>query len=353
MHTPQAKKLKSGAWRCQVMVDGQRISVTRATQKAAVAEAMALRAGMIQAAKTPLQELKLTSAIDKWIELQTAVLSPATVRGYRNIQNNHFELLMQRKCSQITDTMIAQAISQESRQYKAKTVVNYWRFIKQVLSWATGRQYSASLPQVIPATRDFLDYEQIEIFLKAVKGKRIEIASLLALCSLRRSEIAALDWKDIDFDLGIIKVRGAMVPGEDHKFVRKDTTKNTSSRRDVPMIQPLREALESVERRSGRVVPCTPDYINKAVNRVCAAAGLPEVGCHGLRHSFASLCEHLKVPPRIAMEIGGWSDRATMDKIYTHVAKKDRSYYQNEFTAYFQPKQEESETTPESAAQTA
>ena len=344
MHTPTAKKLKSGQWRCQIMVDGQRHSVTKSTEKAAVAAAMALKAGLIQANKTPHQELALTKAIDRWMELQEGILSPATIRGYRNIQNNHFQTLMHRKCIQITDTMIAQAVSTETRKYKAKTVVNYWRFIKQVLTWATGRQYSASLPQLIPAERDFLDYEQIEVFLKAVKGDRIEIAALLALCSLRRSEIAALDWKDVDFKLGVIHARGAVVPNEEHKMVHKETNKNTTSRRDVPMIQPLREALEAVENKSGRVVTYYPDYIAKRINRICAQAGLPEVGCHGLRHSFASLCEHLRVPAKIAMEIGGWSDRATMERIYTHTAKKDKAYYQNEFTAYFQ-----SDPSPESA----
>lgn len=337
MHTPTAKKLKSGQWRCQIMVDGQRHSVTKSTEKAAVAAAMALKAGLIQANKTPHQELALTKAIDRWMDLQEGVLSPSTIRGYRAIQKHHFKTLMQRKCIQITDTMIAQSISMETRQYKAKTVINYWRFIKQILTWATGRQYSASLPQLIPARREFLDYEEIRLYLEAAKGDSMEIASLLALCSLRRSEISALDWKDVDFDLNVIHVRRAMVMDENNKFVVKDTTKNLSSRRDVPMIQPLREALEAVERKTGRVVSYYPNYIAKRINQICVRAGLPQVGCHGLRHSFASLCEHLQVPPKIAMEIGGWSDRTTMEKIYTHTAKKDKSYYQNEFTAFFQP----------------
>ncbi len=335
MHTPKAKKLNSGAWRCQVMVDGQRLSVTRSTEKAAVAAAMAMRTGLIQVTKTPVQDLQLTKAIDRWLEMQTNVLSPATIRGYRNVQKNHFDSIMHRKCSQITDTMIAQAISNESRRFKAKTVTNYWRFLKQVLTWATGKQYSASLPQVVPAEREFLDYEQIDIFLKAVKGDRIEIAALLALSSLRRSEIAALRWEDVDLELGVIHVRGAMVPDENNNFIRKDTTKNASSRRDVPIIDPLKLALESVNNRTGLVVHKHPANIQLNINRVCREAGLPEVGCHGLRHSFASLCEHLQVPPKIAMEIGGWSDRSTMERIYTHVAKQDKAYYQNAFTAHF------------------
>lgn len=35
------------------------------------------------------------------------------------------------------------------------------------------------------------------------------------------------------------------------------------------------------------------------------------------------------------MEIGGWADRGTMDRIYTHVSKQDKNSYENAFTAYF------------------
>ena len=337
MKTPTARRLPSGSWFCRIRVDGQDVGITRPTEKEAIAAAMAMKAGLIEIAKTPMADKLLTDAIDEWIKNNEARLSPSTVRGYRICQDNGFPMLMRMKCSAITQKKIEQAINAECRKYAAKTVVNRWRFIAQVLSWATGKEYPAKLPQVVRPDIDFLDEEDLATFLEYIKGRPVEIVALLAISSLRRSEIAALDWDNGDIDLKHrrVRVRGAVVPNADHKLVKKATTKNVTSRRDVPMIDPLFEALNAVENKTGPVVKVHPATMLTRINKACAAAGVPEVGCHGLRHSFASLCHMLNVPPQVAMEIGGWSDRATMDRIYTHVSQRNRATYENAFVAHF------------------
>ena len=337
MKTPKARKLPSGSWFCRVRVNGKDVGITKPTEKEAIAAAMAVKAGLVQVTKTPMADRSLTDAIDLWIESNNNRLSPSTIRGYRICQENGFPTLMRMKCSVITDKHIEQAINAECRQYKAKTVVNRWRFLSQVLTWATGKHYSAKLPQVVRPDIDFLDQEDLTTFLDYIKGKPVEIEALLAISSLRRSEISALSWDDGDIDLKRrwIHVRGAVVQDEDNNLVKKATTKNSTSRRDVPMIDPLYEALSAIENKTGPVVRVHPATILHRINRACAAAGVPEVGCHGLRHSFASLCHILNIPAAVAMEIGGWADRATMDRIYTHVSKRDKNSYQNAFTAHF------------------
>lgn len=337
MKLPTATRLASGNWRVQLLVNGKRKSITRPTEKEALAEAMAIKAGMLNISGTSTSHLTLTQAIDAWIGSNENRLSPSTVRGYRTCQQNGFQSLMRMKCSAITDKQIEHAINAECRQYSAKTVVNRWRFLAQVLTWATGKNYPAKLPQVVKKDTDFLDQEDLWKFLDYIKGRPVEIEALLAISSLRRSEIAALNWDsgDIDLDHRWVHVRGSVVPDQDHKMVKKATTKNTTSRRDVPMIDPLYEALLAVEDKHGPVVKVHPATMLTRINKACLAAGVPEVGCHGLRHSFASLCHALNIPPQVAMEIGGWSDRATMDRIYTHVSKRDKSAHENAFTAHF------------------
>ena len=46
MKTPKAKKLPSGSWYVRVRIDGQDVSITRPTEKEALAEAMAVKAGL-------------------------------------------------------------------------------------------------------------------------------------------------------------------------------------------------------------------------------------------------------------------------------------------------------------------
>lgn len=335
MKIPKARQTSSGKWFIQLRINGESIPITKATEKEAIAEAAAIKAGLIKAQKTPLADKPLTEVIDLWFESNENRLSPSTIRGYRTCQNNGFQSLMRMRCSAITDKHIEKAINAECRQYKAKTVVNRWRFIAQVLTWATGKNYPSRLPQVVRPDVDFLDQDDLQTFMDYIKGKPVEIPALLAISSLRRSEIIALEWKNVDLENRWIKVRGSVVPDEDNKLIHKETNKNTSSRRDVPIIDPLYEALQAVEVKTGMVVTKHPATVWRQINKACAAAGVPEVGCHGLRHSFASLCHSLGIPAQAAMEIGGWSDRATMDRIYTHVSKRDKNSYENAFTAHF------------------
>lgn len=347
---PKARQLPSGNWFVQLRLDGQSISITKPTEKEAVAEALAVKQGIVKIKKQPLGDQTLTKAIDLWIADNEHRLSPSTVRGYITTRNNGFKTLMPMKCSKITDKVIATAINNECRNYSAKTVMNRWRFIAQVLEWATGERFDPNLPQVVRQDPKFLDEEELNTFLEYIQGTKVEITALLAISSLRRSEIAALDWDrgDIDLQNRWIHVRGAVVRDRNNKLVRKETNKNSTSRRAVPIIDPLYEALNAVEVKKGRVVPQHPGTMRCRINKACQEAGVPQVGCHGLRHSFASLCHILNIPPQVAMEIGGWSDRATMDRIYTHVSRRTKDSYQNAFTAYFQ-KAEEDQTANENA----
>ena len=89
MKVPKARKLPSGSWFCRVRVNGQDIGITRPTEKEAIAEAMAIKAGTKAAAKSGRKTL--TEAIDNYIAVRENVLSPSTIRGYRAIQNGRFK----------------------------------------------------------------------------------------------------------------------------------------------------------------------------------------------------------------------------------------------------------------------
>lgn len=104
------------------------------------------------------------------------------------------------------------------------------------------------------------------------------------------------------------------------------------------MIPELRAALEAVpkEDRTGRVIPYAPHYIAELVNKACARAGVPEVGTHGLRHSFASLAYHLGMSELETMELGGWADAGTMRKIYTHLSQRDKAKAQNKMRSFYE-----------------
>lgn len=331
---PAIKQLPSGAWHTRILIGERRVSITKDTYEECVSEYLAVKHGVMEAKRASGRKM-LTTAIDHYIEARQNVLSPATIRGYRTIQKHRFPGLMKQDVSTITPDQCQRAVNMEAKTVSAKTVSNAWGFVASVIAESTGRTISVRLPQIIPAERPWLTPEQIPEFVAAVKGDTAEIPALLALSSLRRSEIVGLRWEDVDLAKGVIHVNGATVLGEDNKYVRKAETKNSTSRRTVPIIPPLQEALNAVAQPGEMVVTCCPATIMNRINKICRNTGLPEVGVHGLRHSFASLAYHLGWPEKVAMEIGGWADDRTMHKIYTHISQKSVEEASASFAAFF------------------
>ena len=332
---PKITKLPSGTYTTQVMVDGKRFRVTADTEEKCAAEAAAIKYRAIEKQKRDRAGiLLLEDALDSYIEARRGSISPSTLYAYERYRANCFQSMMGANINNTTDEQWQSAVRREGKGKSPKYIANVWGFVAAAITEATGKRPNVKLPPKEKNTRPYLEPEQITAFVEAVKGESVEIAALLALSSLRRSELKALRWEDIDFAKNSIHVNGAMVYAEGG-MVRKRQNKTAASNRIVPIIPPLRAALEAAERTSEYVVPYNGSWLYQRINEICKAHGLPEVGVHGLRHSFASLAYHLQIPEKIAMEIGGWSDDGTMRKIYTHLAQKDIAARAKDFTNFF------------------
>lgn len=300
---------------------------------------MAVKNGLMKA-KTAKAKKTVTQAIDDYISCRSNILSPATIRGYRFIQRGRFQTMMKKDIVSVTQEQWQRAVNAESKLCSAKTLQNAWRFLSSVISESTGEKITVRLPQVTPNERPFLTPQQIPTFVDAIKEMPVEIPALLALSSMRRSELLDLRWENVDLENGIITVSGSAVYADGGALVHKQENKNRSSTRLIPIIPPLRAALEAAQRNSEYVVNMSPAGIFRQINRICEANSLPKVGIHGLRHSFASLAYHLNVPEKVAMEIGGWANDQTMHKIYTHIAQQDVASHAKSFTSFFEKNQE-------------
>ena len=341
MKIPKAKKQKNGEYRIQLRLGGESIPVRAFTDKECTNKARLIKAEYLAGKQiekvSSKEEQILQSIVEKFIDSRKAVLSPATIAGYNIIKNNRFKEYMQMKPSAITDWQAV--INDEVKTgISAKTIKNSWALVSSSLEYSGIRSPNVKLPQIVQKTRPWLDADQIKIFVKAVKGKDCEIPALLALHSLRRSEILGLTFEKIDLKKNIIHVEGAAVPGEDYKLVYKETNKTKHSRRNVPiMIPELRKAILAIpkEKRKGKIYTKYQNIIWRDINRICKENNLPEVGVHGLRHSFASLAHHVGIPEQEAMLIGGWEDANTMHKIYEHISDADRLKSENKIAEFF------------------
>ena len=346
---PTVTQLPSGAYHTRVQLGGKRVYITKDTEEECIAEYLALKHGVMETKKKPRQKKKtLEQALTDYINTRKDFRSPSTIYGYERYKKNTFQSMMQANIFTVTDDQWQMAIRAEKRAgHSPKYIKNAWSLVSAAIFEETKRRPIVLLYEKENNERPFLDPDQIDIFVEAIKGQPLEIPALLCLSSLRRSEMLALKWDKVDLKKKVIYVHGARVRGEDG-LVSKKQNKNDTSRRTVPIIPPLLEALKAADRTGEYVCTMTGDLTLTRINQVCAANDLPLVGLHGLRHSFASLAYHLQIPEKIAMEIGGWKDADTMHKIYTHLAQRDIAKRAQDFSDYFDPKKKKAKSGDES-----
>lgn len=338
MKLPEPKKRKNGTWYIQLRLNGVSHYVNGSTAKECRDKARLLKSEY----SAGVREIKkgvptLTEAIDRYIDKRRNTLSPSTIEGYRHIQRGRFVDVMQEPIDAKIDW---QAVcNAEALLCAPKTLRNAFRFVVSVLGENGINAPKVTLPPLNTSMRQWLEPEQIPPLVAAAVGTPSAFPVLLALHSLRRSELLAVTWEDIDLQRGMIHVSGAIVMDENRNYIEKPTNKTQSSNRLVPiMIPEFRAALEDVppDKRAGHLVTCSPNTVPVLINRACRAAGVPEVGTHGLRHSFASLAYHLGMSELETMELGGWSDAGTMRKIYTHLSQRDKANAQNKMRLFYE-----------------
>ena len=287
------------------------ISVTGET----VAEANQLKAQVMankQLMKRPLN-LTLYEAIDKYIQSSDAVLSPATIRGYRTIQRNAFKSIMYCKLSQLSTELLRDAVNAESkrttgkknpRQIKAKTVINEYGLITAVINtYAPALDCTVKLPQI---EHNQHEISTPDVIYQIVKDTPIELPVLLAMwLSLTESEILGLTKsKSISSDGCYITIKEVIVKDEYNNAVVKNKGKQPTRDRTLRLPEYLKQLIDKVE--TDQLVTLSGTALSKRFNRLINKAGIPHMTFHDLRHVNASVMAILRIPDKYAQERGGW-----------------------------------------------
>lgn len=199
-------------------------------------------------------------------------------------------------------------------------------------------------------TREGLTIEQESAVLKYWKGHRMGLGALILLeCGLRKGELVALQWSDIDFNNKMIRVsKSAEFLSDGNKpTIKGPKTKN--GKRDVPVPEGLMSALRE-EKKKGLFVITSIDgnqmtkqafkrgwdsYMHY-LNRCCGGSdkinkyspgviALESFTPHQLRHTFATNLYYNSVPLKEAQYLLGHSDIKTTLNIYTHLDKQKMS----------------------------
>jgi len=305
-------------WYNQVMIEGERAYITANSEKEYYAKAMAFKSNLLETKKSAPKGKPLGTVIDNYIEDHANLISPSTLNQYNSYRRTRFKNYMDEDVTQINWQAM---LNEEAANYSPKTVINAWSLVSLSIEYAGYQKPKIKLPKKRKSQRRWLDYEQIQEFLKAVHGKPYELGALLALNGLRRSEILYLTSDDVDTENGLIHIHGARVVGDNNIPVDKEYNKTSASTRTVHIVIPrLKDLLTNCE---GRLVTTNPTTLYGSINDLCEKVGIPTVGVHGLRHSYCSLARHLHWDEMTVMREGGWDNSAVVHDIYTHLAAQD------------------------------
>lgn len=273
-------------------------------------------------------EVNLTvgRAVEMYIESKDGVLSPSTIRNYLRILENDLAPIRDTQLKHLNDYILQGFISRLSKS--PKTVRNIWGLLSAALRMHSDRLYHVTLPAPVEPKRVVATDEEVKLLLQEASPK-LKKAIILGANSLRRGEIAALKYEDID-DTGI-NVHADIVQDRYGAWVYKDSAKTTGSTRHVYM---PREMIDALGTGKGYIVDYkTPDVISRLMERLSTRLGM-NVTLHSLRRYYASICHALGIPDRYIMEQGGWKSEGVMRKSYQHTLDKQRQEFQNLFNEH-------------------
>lgn len=179
--------------------------------------------------------------------------------------------------------------------------------------------------------------EQLGRFLAHTSTDRLAVAwRFAAMTGVRRGELAGLLWRDVDLDGGRVAICRALVSVDFD--VQTSETKSGKTRvidLDAATVAALRDhrrqqlkdrlAWEGAWEDHDLVFcqengsPIHPEQWTRTFKRHAAAAGLPAIRLHDLRHTHGSLLVASGVHPKVVQErLGHHSSAFTMD-VYAHV----------------------------------
>ncbi len=197
-----------------------------------------------------------------------------------------------------------------------------------------------SPPRVVKPEIQPLTIEQAQQLLKYARGHRLETLLTVAVTTgMRRGEILALRWADIDVQRGSLQVRRTVDFIAKHGYVETEP-KTASGKRQIALppfvvemlkshrIQQLEQRLKVGEAWQESDLVFTgleggylnPRYLVKLFSRLLTEAGLPHIRFHDLRHSAATLLLSMGVEMKVIREILGHSNIGMTADVYSHVS---------------------------------
>ena len=272
---------------------------------------------------------------DKWWSETYESLAAQTLRGYKPAYARALNELGDVFVKDITPRDMSAIFKRMALQgFTKKTISNQRIIYNQILDYA-----------VVSGEIMYNPCASVKIPNNAKKNKVIKPAStedeklilesdhpwlfpvFALLTGLRKQEILALQWKDIDFKNNIISVTKAVEHVGQTPSIK--TTKTESGIREVPLIELLKSKIQKnkgaaesyIFSNSNGKTPLTENQFERQYSKYCKEVGIT-CSSRQLRHSYATVAVEEDIAPKDLQNTLGHADLTTTMNIYAAARKK-------------------------------
>ena len=283
---------------------------------------------------------------DDWWEEAEPQLAFQSRRGYLQAKKRADLEFADVHIKDIQPKDVTAYLKQISKEYTSqKTVDRYKLILSLIMKYAIELgeiQYNpcsaAKTPKGLEKEKRTSASEEDEKRIK--EAKDLWLLPYFALYSgMRKGEILALKWKDIDFENNLIEVYKSVYHEGDKPKLKG--TKTEAGTRVVPLLKPLKERLLEIRSEDPERFIFSDDGSSPLTNRryitlykqYKEATGIT-CTAHQLRHSFATIAFENGISPKVVQEILGHKQLSTTMDIYTDFRKSHVKEIANQFNEF-------------------
>ncbi len=291
--------------------------------------------------------LTLGDYLERWLNDSVRdTVRDTTFERYEQIVRVHIKPAVGRvKLENLTPTHVRGLYKEKLQSRSPRTVqyihVTLHKALKQAMNDGLIPRNATEVvkpPQVRREEIHPLTPEQVNAFLEAARGDRLEALYVLAIhTGLRQGELLGLKWEDVDLEARTLQVRRTLTTAKGGPVF--STPKTKGSCRSVKLTQSAVEALRRhLKRQLGRDragslwqenglifasetgTPLHGRHVTaQHFKPLLKRAGLPQIRFHDLRHTCATLLLTKNVNPKIVSEMLGHATVAITLDTYSHV----------------------------------
>jgi integrase len=313
-------------------------SKSAALRWAQAREAALLAAGRDAHERKNLVDVRVPTLGDFWPRFvedhyRASRKKPSTIDAAGTIYNVHLQELATKRLDAISTADVA-ALKGRLKKRKPKTVNNVLSVLSRCLGAAVEWELIPSMPckiELLPTQQPKMDWYEREAYLRLVEAAakistgHLVLVLLAGSGGLRRGEIIALKWSDLDMPRKAIAVERAM-------WRKHEESPKGGRGRPLPMTAELAAALTAHRHiRGERVLYSDKGRVmsNRSIRNWLAQAqrraGLEaNGGIHMLRHTFCSHLAIAGVSAKAIQELAGHADLKTTQR-YMHLSPGNRS----------------------------